>query len=464
MMNHRRLYKALFIFFSMAVVIMIQLSGQYLVEKYMLKIDLTENSLYRLSDSSYEIIESLTEPVNIIVFSSESDYVVMLREVLKRYESSGRNIRLKFIDPYSNPVLVDQFRDRGVNVRENDIVVEGKYGIQSFSIDDMYIFNTAGTEIEGLDAEQKLSSALLSVNTEKNYIAGFVDGHNERPTESLMKLFRQNSFKISRGMLDSVIDQKPDLIVIASPDRDYREEEVELLESYLDTGGSLLVFIEPSLKDLANLDLLLSHWGIIPGNSVVFEKEAFTGNNPINIVPMYGPHEINRYFMNTRIFVTMPSCRNLNLNPDAGSAYDVDPVLVSTVDSYGKVGYQFSRTTREPRDLSGPFYLALSSSKDIIKEEQSLKARLFVAGSRKIYSDDLLSFSSYGNADFIIQTINWLTERVDTLNIPPKNIQPDPLNIIRTQAMILGLIISLLIPCLILGSGLVVYFRRKRMK
>jgi len=463
-MNQQRLYKYLFVLFAVAIVVITQIFSQYLVERHMFKIDITENELYRLSSSTYEIIDSLSEPVEITVLSSESDYVFMLREILKRYENAGCNVRLKFIDPYSNPVLVDQLRDRGIHVQENDIVVEGKYGIQSFSIDDMYIFNAGKTEIEGLNAEQKLSSALLSVSTEKDYTAGFIDGHNERPSESLLNLFRQNSFNISRGMPGSVLEQKPDLVIIASPDRDYRVEEINLLETYLNGGGSLLVFVEPSLRDLTNLDLFLSRWGIIPGDRVVFEKEAFTGNNPINIVPMYGPHEINRYFMDTRIFITMPSSRNLNLNPDTGSAYKVDPVLVSTADSYGKAGYQFNRSARTPQDLSGPFYLALSSVKEVVRNGQASTSRLLVVGSRKIYADDLLGFSSYGNAAFISQTINWLTERVDTLNIPPKNIHPAPLSIIRKQALLYGMVISLLVPFLILGFGLTVFFRRKRMK
>jgi len=463
-MNRERIYKFLFVFFSVAVVVIVQIFSQYLVEKYFLKIDLTDNSLYKLSSSTYEIIDSLDDTVNIVVFSSENDYVIMLKEILRRYDNYSSKISLKFIDPFSNPVLVDQYLNRGIHIQENDILVEGEYGFQSFSIEDMYVFNAGKTEIQGLNAEQKLSSALLAVNTEKDYIAGFADGHNERPSESLLKLFRQNSFTIARGVLAPMLEQNPDIVVIASPDRDYRAEEIDLLESYMSRGGSLMVFIEPSLRTLENLELFLSRWGIIPGDKLVFEKVAFTGNNPINIVPMYGPHEINRFFMNTRVYITMPSCRNLNINPDVGSAYDVSPVLVSTSDSYGKAGYQFTQSTRELPDLGGPFYLALSSARDIFQNGQAMKARIFVAGSRNIYADDLLGFSSYGNADFLTQVINWLTERDVTLNIPSKNIKEAPLNIIRKQAFVLGVVISILIPFLILSIGITVYIRRKKMK
>ncbi len=458
-----RLFKILFIVFIIANVITIQLFNQHMVETYFLKLDLTENSLYELTPITHEVIETITEPVKITVFSPEEDFVIMLKEILKRYEKSSSKIKLTFIDPFENPVLIDQFLTRGIHIQANDIVFEGKDGFQIFSIDEMYIFNGNKTEITGLNAEQQITTALLNINTKNNYTAAFTDGHNERPSESLIELFIKSSFKISRGNITTVLQQKPDIIILASPGRDFLNEEIDLLETYLDKGGSLMIFLEPSLNSLERLDSLIEQWGIIPGDKLVFEQEAYTGNNPINIVPMYSPHTINRFFQKTRVFITMPSSRNLLINPNIGTAYDVRSVLNSTPDSYGKIGYQFSRTTREIDDTSGPFYLALSSIKEIVVDGSSEKARIFVAGSRSLYGDDLLGFTSYGNSDFLIQVINWLSERDDALNIPSKNIKAAPLNIKRNQALLLGGIITLLIPLSIIFFGIIVFIRRKKL-
>ena len=463
-MKNRWLYKFLFIIVSIGIVITLQLLSRYLVENYSLKIDLTENSLYEFSDTTKEIIESLETPVNIIIFSSKEDYVIMLREVFNKYDNLSDNIVLTYADPLENPVLVDKYLKKGIHINDNDIVIEGGKDFQVFSIEDMYLFNNSKTKITGLNAEQKITSAILTVNSHKVYSAGFIDGHNERPTESLINLFQQNSFLITRGSIKTILSHTPDLIIIASPDRDFRSEEIDLLDSFMEAGGSLMIFLEPSKNKLENLDSLIAQWGIIPGDSLVFEKEAYTGNNPLNIVPMYEPHEINRYFMDTRVFVTMPSSRNLNIRPDIGSAYDVSPVLVSTKDSFGKTGTLVTQKTREKQDVSGPFYLAISSEKELFVNNSRVKSRLFVAGSRNIYADDLLSFSSYGNSDFLIQVIDWLTDRDDFLNISPKNIQAPPLNIKRNQSIILGSLVSIFIPLIIITTGVVLVLRRKKLK
>jgi len=462
-MRRQQAYRVLYIFFLVAIVATFHLLNQGLVNKFNLKLDLTENALYKFSDTTYEVIDSLISPVDITVFNSESEYVIILKEILKHYDNTSTKIRLHFVDPYENPVLIDQYLSKGIHIQINDIIIEGANGFQLFPVDDMYFFNSGKTQVVGINAEQKITTALLVVNTENSYTAAFTDGHNERPSEALFKLFSQNSFDILRGTLSRILSSEPNLIILASPERDFRQEEIDLLEEYLNRGGSLMVFREPSLKTLENLDQFLSRWGIIPGERLVFETEAYTSNNPLNIVPMYSPHTINRYFQNTRIFITMPSCRNLRINSEAGSAYDISPVLNSTPDSYGKIGYHFNNSIKDDQDSLGPFYLAISSEKAIYEGDQSGYARIFVAGSRNIYGDDLLLYASYGNADFLVQVINWLSERDLFLSIPSKTIQAPPLNIKRSQALLLGGLVSILIPSLILFYGIAIFIRRRKL-
>lgn len=86
-----------------------------------------------------------------------------------------------------------------------------------------------------------------------------------------------------------------------------------------------------------------------------------------------------------------------------------------------------------------------------------------VVGSKSIFGDDLLGFSSYGNAEFIIQSINWLNEKEQTTYIPPKKIKSDPLHILSSQALIISVVITGLIPLLFLVSGIIVFIRRKKL-
>jgi len=325
----------------------------------------------------------------------------------------------------------------------------------------MYTFNAGNTKITGLNAEQQLISALYYVNDPVVPVAAFLDGHNERPSNALITLFKDNNFEVVRGNLSSILQKNPDIVIIAAPTRDFLKEDVQLLDIYMNSGGSTLLFAEPAVDRLPRLEDFAKNWGIVLGQELVFESQAFTGNNPVNIVPMYAPHVINRYFMGTRVFLTMPSSRSLHAEPRPGTAYDVSTILNSTPHSYGKKGYQFDQLKKDSLDIDGPFSLAMSSEKEITSDAGV--SRFVVIGSKSIFGDDLLSFASYGNAEFIIQTINWLNEKELTMYIPPKKIKSDPLNLLSGQALIIGIVITGFIPLLFFVSGIIVFIRRKKL-
>ena len=458
-----RLTRTLFVGVTIAAAVAGTFLTHQIVENYSLKLDMTANKLYELSSTTRSVAASLQSSVEITVFNSEEDYVIMLREFLKKYEASSSLIDVKYVDPYENPALLDHFRQKGLNVELNDLVVEGRFRTRSFSVEDLYIMNADKTEVRGLNAEHQLTSALVYVNDQSTSMVGFTDGHNERPSTALIKLFEENNFEVQRGGVDQLLEERPSLLVIASPSRDFRADEVKMLESYLNRGGALMTFLGPSLASLDELEALLEEWGILLGDELVVEEEGYTGNNPVNVVPMYAPHEINRYFSENRVFLTMPSSRSLYKNPNVGSAYDVRAVLVSTGQAYGKAGYQFESTKRSENDKSGPFFLALTSAKTVSVDGDEREAKVFTAGSQNMYGDDLLGYTSYANADFLVQAINWLHESETAINIPPKNIEAAPLNLLSSRALLLGVLVTVPIPLLILSLGIVVVFRRKRL-
>jgi ABC-2 type transport system permease protein len=457
----QKFQKPVFVGLLIVVVLLINIVAHKAVDHYSLKLDLTENALYEFSENTIKVAASLNKPVKITVLNREEDFVVMLREVLKRFSTLNQHISLDFVDPYENPALVGYYAGKGIQIHQNDIVLEGSVRTKAYSIKQMYTFNAGKTKITGLNAEQQLISALYYVNDPVVPVAAFVDGHNERPSNALIALFKDNNFEVVRGNLTSVLQKNPDIVIIAAPTRDFLKEDVQLLDIYMNNGGSTLLFSEPAVDRLPRLEGFTKNWGIVLGQELVFESQAFTGNNPVNIVPMYAPHEINRYFMDTRVFLTMPSSRSLYAEPRPGTAYDVRTILNSTPHSYGKKGYQFDQLKKDPLDIDGPFSLVMSSEKEIISDTEV--SRFVVVGSKSIFGDDLLGFASYGNAEFIIQTINWLNEKELTMYIPPKKIKSDPLNLLSGQALIIGVIITGLIPLLFFVSGIIVFIRRKKL-
>jgi ABC-2 type transport system permease protein len=454
--------KAILIIVMIAILIVINAIAIFGVQRFSLKLDMTDNKLYELSDTTHQVVSELEFDINIIVFNSEVDYPIMIKEILEKYSAMSKSISVAYKDPFENPVLVDHYKQQGFDVKQDDIVIAGNERIKKYEVDDLYTFNTGKTQITGMKAEQQITSALIYVNDTQIPIVRFTDGHNERPTTTFMEIFEQNNFDLQRITISVMgISEDTDLLVIASPTRDFEPQEILSLNEYMASGGRMMVFLEPSVSAFENLNAFLADWGIGVGNQVIFEKNAYVSNNPINIVPMYAQHEINQYFGDNRYFLVVPSTRALLAYENAGYDLDVKPLLVSSHESYGKLGVEFDDIQKEQTDEAGPFIVAMTSAREVAKSDG--QAKLFVAGSRNIYADDMLSTSSYANADFLTQTINWLTEQKSSINIAPKNITADPINVLPNQSTIIGIILMGVLPIAIFIYGMVVFFRRKNL-
>jgi len=460
------------------------------VNRFPLKLDLTDSKLYQLSPASYRMAKELTTPVNITVFSAEQDFPAMLREILAGYGKLDGSITVSYKDPFGNPKLVDSFLQRGTRILQNDIIVESGGKFKRHTIEDLYLFDNGKTKVTGVRAEQQLTGAIIQLGSNRMPRVRFTDGHNENPSKGLMELFSKNNYQTERiALAISPLGSGIDLVVIAAPTRDFAVQETVVLEEYLDQGGSLMVFLAPSATPLPNLEGFLERWGISYGSGVVLEPQAHISDNLVNIVPRYGQHEINVYFGDKRFFLLMPSARVLTATEKPSFDLDVMTVLLSTPDAYAKGENDLGSQAKKASDPQGPFSLALTASKPVSGKPSPIvgsgsagspsnasgsgkvvpdsgvtkkQARIFAAGSAMIYADDILGMSTFANTDFLTQTINWLNPDQTAVTIPAKTIAPDPLTILPGEAAVAGIVLIGIVPLLILATGILVAVRRRR--
>lgn len=68
-----------------------------------------------------------------------------------------------------------------------------------------------------------------------------------------------------------------------------------------------------------------------------------------------------------------------------------------------------------------------------------------------------------GNLNFVVNSLNWLQDKKETLQIQPKDLTTFRLNISTTQAMVWAAITVVGIPIAILVLGLTVWLRRRHL-
>ena len=248
------------------------------------RVDLTENNLYTVSDGTREIIGELEEPINLYFFfsgkvsqdlTSLRAYARRVQEMLEEYELiAGGNIRLTVIDPEPFSEEEDQ---------------AASFGLQSVPVnqagDELY-FGLAGTN--ALDGEEVIAffqpdreefleydvtKLIHSLGAEDRPTLGIYSGI---PVESSVdpRTFQQVPGWVFRDQLEELfqIDTLEELgseslsginlLLLVHP-KGLSETDIYAVDQFVMAGGKLIAFIDP----LAEMDQPESPGMQMPGGS-----------------------------------------------------------------------------------------------------------------------------------------------------------------------------------------------------
>lgn len=415
--------------------------------RYDTALDLTEEKLYALSGETQQILSTLGEETNVFVFASESEYPVMLREMMRRYAKLTDKLHVSYVDPIENPVLMSHYQQMGHALNAYDILVEGANRIRVVPYQSLIIYKDS--QVSGIDLEQQLSGALLYTNSIYAARAVFTLGHNERPSAALKKLFSDNNFVVETKAVLRDEMLVPEVIIVAAPTVDFSPEHIETLKECVEGGSSIMVFLEPGEGAMPHLDTFLAEYGLKTERDVLFEEKAFAAGLPQYIIPMYSSHLINAYFVDNPVFVVSPSSSALQIKSDL--FHTVDELLTTTPDAYSKSSRSFISATREEGDKTGRFTVAALSD-----------GKIFLMGSRMVYSDDLMGATSYANRMFLTRVLNALWQQGATVSIPAKTLSAAPLPLQGDQAETIGVLLAVVLPLMVLALGAYVNIRRRK--
>ena len=118
-------------------------------------------------------------------------------------------------------------------------------------------------------------------------------------------------------------------------------------------------------------------------------------------------------------------------------------------------------STKGP-NIPGPLDLAVA----VDYKGGSKPAKLLVMGNGDFMSDDALE--AYGQYSvngmyFFLNSLNWMQDKKDEVVITPKTYDTPRLQISALQANIMGLVVVILLPLIILATGMVVFLRRRHL-
>ncbi|RMG69457.1 MAG: hypothetical protein D6710_08755 [Nitrospirae bacterium] len=447
--------------------ILILIFGTLLASRYGGRLDLTEKKLYTLSEATVKLIGNLKDNVNVKVlfskdipapYSTQRRYVI---DLLRDYSRlSGGRILIDEVNPKDTGAFEETARLYGIPPVQMNAFENNQIQIKRVYMGLVFI---RGDRIETIPViadvrqlEYQISSTLKALMRESKKTVGFLTGHDEKPLmglkEYLGKQYDVKTLNLKEDELKGV-----DLLVVAGPQRELKEDELLVLDQYIMKGGKVLFAIDRVQADpqygfgrelKTGIERLLKSYGIDIKPALVIDLSA----GMINVSQRRGG------FMFTTVVPYPFFPKIINLNQEALITRELDTITLafaSPIETEKREGVHYewlAKTSERSGIVENPFYVGItrrfkeedfsgppsvvalqvqgslnslfanSDKKDILKKGQS---RLVVISDSDFLSDELLQ--APGNAQFIVNAIDWLSEDESLINIRSKQVEARPI-------------------------------------
>ena len=412
-----------------------------------IELDWTGGKRNTLSAASIKLLETLDQPIHATVYATEDESV---RRTIKNTLDRYRRVYPDFDTQYINPDL------EPAQVRELNIMRNGEI-----------VLSYAGrTEKVAFASEQNITNAIQRLARSNDRWLVFLSGHGERKPQgeanhylsAWAKQLEAKGFKAQEHNL-AENPQLPDntaVLVIASPQVDLLPGEVAIIQQYVEQGGQLLWFHDPG--PLFQLEPLAQELGIQFSDGTIVDPttQVFGINDPrFAIVTSYPGHPITESF---EVVTLYPQARGITIDED--SQWQTTPLMVSLDRSWAETGEMkgnigFDKDT----DLKGPLIVGLALQRKH-PNTNNAQQRVFVVGDGDFLSNAYLG--NAGNMDLGLSIVNWLSHDDRFLSIPVKTAPDVRLELNKTQQIVIAFGFLFVIPTLLTGSGLFIWFRRRK--
>jgi ABC-2 type transport system permease protein len=134
------------------------------------------------------------------------------------------------------------------------------------------------------------------------------------------------------------------------------------------------------------------------------------------------------------------------------------PLLVTSDAAYSKIDMNSTNIDFEEGDISGPFNLGLT----ITENYNDVESKIVVYGSAYIIEESMLNYTSIGNMNLFINSVNFLADRESSIAVPTRSVVQEYLTLNAAQVNFWGAVVVVVIPVLVLTLGGFICLRRRK--
>ncbi len=450
---------------SVLLVLGILVAANWIGNRQNKRWDFTETKQYSLSDQSKQVVQKLTEPVNIKVFHAK-DGRAPFEDRLSEYEYLSGQVKVEYFDVDASPLEAQ------------------KYELQQYGT---IVFEHAGrTERTTQNTEQDVTNAIIKVVEGKAKKVYFVEGHGERNSaggdprglSQIAEAMKSDNFETAPLPLaqQGAVPEDASVVVVAGPTQDFLPGEVEALTTFLNRGGKLLLMIDaPDASGgpaMPNLFALARSWGFDIGTDIVLDASGMgrqLGVGPqVPLATRYPAHPITNGFA---YMTAYPMARSVG-PIEGGTDGRMPSTLVETSpQSYGERDLKELYSTGKPQlhpetDKMGPISIAAAVSAEAPNAPAATspdapkpEARMIVVGDSDFASNGALAIQ--GNRDLFLNMANWLAQQENLIAIRPVDPADRRIQLTEDQSGRILWLSLVIFPLAFIAMGVRVWWTRR---
>lgn len=427
---------------ALGIIIGIGFVLNVLMSFYPLRVDLTQQRLFTLSQGTKQTLNTLPDRVTVTVYASRSLPAPMqltLKEVndlLSDFKKYGGKLTVKNVYPDADATAAQEAQQVGIRQVAFNTVGSGKFEVQQgfLGVSLRYADKTETIPFiqDTSDLEYQLVRRIRKLTGDKNktigiYQSGF--GQNQFLDEVIKTQYESETLTIDDLQDKEKLKNITTLVVMDNSPQESTASA--LIKSYLDGGGKLLLLSDGVIinqqalsasKSGSNLTDFLSDWGITLNKDLVYDPElnetlSFSGGGRRISVPY--PFWLKALPEDTS-FPAIAGLKTLTFGwPSSLEIKQQQNVnyrkLWTTSENGGKLTDNFPISPVQLDTLPQPqrqkVLLAISAEKG--------DSRLVVVGDSDFASDEFVQ-QFPENAAFVANSIDYLAADKDLANIPKK--------------------------------------------
>ena len=447
--------------------------------------DLTKQRLYSLTEQSEQFLgERLKEEVTITILTPLSE---QFQPMERLYTEETDKVKFEYVNDVKDPLGAQRVAEamKVESVRAGDVFVSSGDRNARLSV----------TELIGGNFENVLTNAIVQVTATGKSKLYFTIGHGELPLEPgqaqrgevpmasasmLANMIRERGMEaatLDLARVGSVPDDAT-VVVVAGPASDLLPAEAEALGAFLNQGGKVMVLLDIARTSLANPPAFENLKGVLSAHGVELPQEIVLdvtsarigGSAEQPMVATYdAEHPITRRLSSVPSRVIIGPTRPVRAGKPGDNRMQAVELLKSSELSFtADIATALSgRMALPERDQLSAVPLAVAVGPSAPPQMPGMAApstagmyRLAVFGNSDLAADQMM------RRDVIrlvmMNTVNWLAEREDALDIPPRQVPGTPIVLDKGQMRVVFVLAIVLIPAGLFFGGVSYSMMRRR--